>query len=113
MRLLASLLAAAGVCAATAVIAASTPAGMWKASDGKTSVEISRCGASYCAAPAGGQNPVVFSQTGSSGGWQGETVNPQGGTFRDITMKVANDSELVLKGCLAVFCVEQVYTRTN
>jgi len=105
-----------GVVMASAVASAagpSGPVGDWAAGS-KARVNIVRCGAVFCGSPAGEHARVVFDVRGDgSNHWHGDVIDPQDGRSHPVSMTLASDSQLVVKGCYGPFCFEQIWTRTN
>jgi uncharacterized protein (DUF2147 family) len=114
MKMLRSTILVAAVCLAGAATGASSPVGSWSAAGGKARVKIAQCGDALCGTPSGGNAGVVFNLEGDGPNrWQASAFDPKDGQKHTVSMTMASDTRMVVKGCLAVFCVEQVWTRAN
>ena len=103
--------------AASAIALAAGPAGLtgdWAAGGGKARVNIVPCGEVFCGSPAGEHARVVFDlRSQGANHWRGDVIDPQDGSGHPVSMTLADDSRLLVKGCYGPFCFEQVWTRTN
>lgn len=134
-----SLAFAAVVIAASFASAASanTIAGRWQTDDGKAIVEVAPCGNAMCATisrflvtqPAGGlrdgNNPNIALRTrpllglailtglrADGNAWVGKGYSPEEGRNFNATVTTSGN-KLNLKGCVAVFCRNAVWTRAR
>lgn len=124
-----------------AATAASTTApepinGSWKTEDGRAVVAITRCGANYCGRisrflvpePAGGakdtENPnrnlrsrdvmglrILWNLGADGGDWEGNGYSPEDGRYFTAKVRKLSDNRLEVKGCVAVFCRTQTWSR--
>lgn len=112
MRKIGILGAAALVLAAGPALA--SPVGDWIAEGNGTRVQIARCGAAYCGGSAGSDHKVAFNlRAVGADRWRGRAVNVADGETHAVSMTLADESRLVVKGCLGLFCIEQVWRRVN
>jgi uncharacterized protein (DUF2147 family) len=91
--------------------ALASPVGEWVAENDGTRIEISQCGAVFCGKPVGSSGTVNFDLRRVGDIWRGRA-------FRDdethpVTMSLADEKRLVVKGCLGLFCIEQVWRRVH
>ena len=112
-------------------------AGRWTTDDGKAVIEIAPCGANLCgkilrvlvAEPAGGARdaknpdrtkrdrklvgtPVLWNLTASGAAWKGQGYSPTEGRNFTATVTPAGGT-LNVKGCVALFCRTQLWTRAR
>jgi uncharacterized protein (DUF2147 family) len=94
--------------------AGASPVGDWIAADGSARVEIARCGEAFCGQPAGDDGRIVFDvHSEGRDRWEGPAFRPLDGQRHDVSLTLAGERTLIMKGCMAVLCVEQVWTRAN
>jgi uncharacterized protein (DUF2147 family) len=94
--------------------AMASPVGDWVAEADGTRVQITRCGQAYCGGPAGSAPTVAFNlRAMGKDRWRGPAVSVADGETHVVSMRLADETRLVVKGCLGLFCVEQVWRRVN
>ena len=97
-----------------APVAAASPVGNWVAADGSARVEIARCGEAFCGKPASGEAGVVFDlHSEGLDRWEGPAFRPLDGQRHEVSLTLSGERTLIMKGCMAVLCVERVWTRAN
>ncbi len=103
---------AAGLCAANTALAAS-PLGNWRTADGRAIIRIVNCAAGVCGTPVGSSTQILQMRSDGANRWSGTVFNPEDGGTYTASMTLASDTELVVRGCLLVFCQSQTWTRVR
>jgi len=112
MRKIGVTTAAAWLFAAAPALA--NPVGDWVAENGGTRLQISRCGDAFCGGPAGSGSTVAFNlRAEGAGRWIGPAVSLVDGETHVVSMTLAGNSRMVIRGCLRLFCIEQAWQRVN
>lgn len=133
--LIAAALMATG--AATPALAQDAIAGTWRTEDGSALVRIGECGNSVCGRivrilrSERGPNPLDVNNPDASlrsrpirglailtgfaadgNVWRGQIYDPKAGkTYRSVVQR--DGADLSVKGCIAIFCREQTWTRAQ
>lgn len=112
--------------------------GNWRTEDGSALVRIGQCGATTCGRitqilrsergpnPLDANNPdaslrsrpirglsILTGFTADGDLWRGQIYDPKAGkTYRSVLQRQGAD-RLSVKGCIAMFCREQIWTRAD
>lgn len=103
---------AAALGASEAALAAS-PLGNWRTADGRAIIRIVNCAAGVCGTPVGSTTQILQMRADGANRWSGTVFNPEDGGTYTASITLASDNELVVRGCLLVFCQSQVWTRVR